>query len=422
MAKPTSARTRATLVGILLVCGIAAALAQTPRPGAKASEAQDAGAIAAAESQTAAAPIPSDQVQTPPAEPAPPDQPAPPAPPPKVEVVFVLDTTGSMDGLINGAKAKIWSIANFIVSAQPTPEVRIGLIAYRDVGDAYVTKVYGLTEDLDKVHQRLRAFKADGGGDTPEHVSRALSEAVDKMQWSDGAMKMIFLVGDAPPAERGDGYSWRSAVKKARAKEIVIHAVRCGSDGNTGRVWNAIATAGFGSYMTIRGDGGVVATRKTPMDKRLAELSAELDDTVVIVGGTRARDAYKAKRAAPMAPSAEADRAGYLGKASGGGAGRSVALDDADGTEELATGRRDVTKLGDDELPAEMKGMDAAQRKAYVAKKAARRKEILAEMHQLGKERDAWLKANTPKPAKTGFDAAVEGAVEKQAEAYGLQY
>jgi hypothetical protein len=70
------------------------------------------------------------------------------------------------------------------------------------------------------------------------------------------------------------------------------------------------------------------------------------------------------------------------------------------------------------ELPEEMKGMGAAERKAYVAKKAARRAEILAEMKKVGKERDEWLKANE----KTGFDAAVEGAVEKQAESYGLAY
>ena len=93
-------------------------------------------------------------------------------------MVFVLDTTGSMSGLIQGAKDKIWSIANHIVSGKPTPDVKIGLVAYRDRGDAYVTKKHGLTGDLDAVFENLNAFRADGGGDTPEHVAKGLSDAI----------------------------------------------------------------------------------------------------------------------------------------------------------------------------------------------------------------------------------------------------
>src|SRR2546430_12812575 len=83
---------------------------------------------------------------------------------PRVEVVFCLDTTGSMGGLIDGAKQKIWSICNQIAGGKPTPELKVGLVAYRDRGDQYVTKVFDLTDDLDKVHVNLMSFKADGGG------------------------------------------------------------------------------------------------------------------------------------------------------------------------------------------------------------------------------------------------------------------
>src|SRR2546421_5893553 len=87
---------------------------------------------------------------------------------PQVEVVFCLDTTGSMSGLIEGAKQKIWSIVNQIASGRPTPDIKVGLLGYRDRGDAYVTKLFELTTDLDEVHKNLKEFKADGGGDTPE--------------------------------------------------------------------------------------------------------------------------------------------------------------------------------------------------------------------------------------------------------------
>src|SRR5512140_2961024 len=89
-------------------------------------------------------------------------------PKPRIEVCFVLDTTGSMGGLIEGAKQKIWSIANEMISAKPTPEIRIGLVPYRDRGDEYVTKTFDLTNDIDAVYATLRTFQAAGGGDEPE--------------------------------------------------------------------------------------------------------------------------------------------------------------------------------------------------------------------------------------------------------------
>ena len=124
-----------------------------------------------------------------------------PAAHPKVDVVFVLDTTGSMSGLIQTAKDKIWSIATTMASAQPTPEIRIGLVAYRDRGDQYITRVVDLSDDLDSVYATLMDFQADGGGDTPESVNQALFDAVHNISWSQDsqAYRVVFLVGDAPP-------------------------------------------------------------------------------------------------------------------------------------------------------------------------------------------------------------------------------
>jgi len=120
---------------------------------------------------------------------------------PRIEVCFVLDTTGSMGGLIEGAKQKIWSIANEMISAQPTPELKLGLIGYRDRGDEYVVKSFSLTDDIDAIYGHLREFQAGGGGDAPESVNEALAEAIHKMPWSSDSkvLKIIFLVGDAPP-------------------------------------------------------------------------------------------------------------------------------------------------------------------------------------------------------------------------------
>src|SRR5262245_59603806 len=88
-------------------------------------------------------------------------KPADPKGRPEVEVVFCLDTTGSMGGLIDAAKKKIWAICNQIAGGSPTPRLKVGPVAYRDRGDAYVTKVFDLTEDLDAVHANLMGFKAE---------------------------------------------------------------------------------------------------------------------------------------------------------------------------------------------------------------------------------------------------------------------
>ncbi|HVO40438.1 MAG TPA: vWA domain-containing protein, partial [Spirochaetia bacterium] len=124
---------------------------------------------------------------------------------PRVEVTFVLDSTGSMGGLIEGAKEKIWSIANDIIARKAPgstvgPEVRIGLVTYRDRGDEYVTRRFDLTTDIDAVFKNLQSITADGGGDDPESVNEALREAVNDLSWtaSSKVLKIIFLVGDYP--------------------------------------------------------------------------------------------------------------------------------------------------------------------------------------------------------------------------------
>ena len=119
----------------------------------------------------------------------------------RIDVVFVLDTTGSMGGLIQAAREKIWSIATTLASAQSAPEIRMGLVAYRDRGDAYVTRVVDLSSDLDSMYATLMDFQAEGGGDGPESVNQALHDAVHKVSWNqqDGTYKVVFLVGDAPP-------------------------------------------------------------------------------------------------------------------------------------------------------------------------------------------------------------------------------
>ena len=218
---------------------------------------------------------------------------------PKVDVVFVLDTTGSMSGLIQTAKEKIWSIASTMASAQPTPEIRIGLVAFRDRGDQYVTRVIDLSDDLDSVYATLTEFQADGGGDEPESVNQALYEAVHNMSWSDAnqAYRVVFLVGDAPPHMDYNEAQYPAIAAAARAKGIVINTVQCGAMAYTAESWAAIANLGGGDFLQVEQSGSAVAF-ETPFDTAIAELSARLDSTRLYFGNEEEKARMREKMSA----------------------------------------------------------------------------------------------------------------------------
>jgi len=345
---------------------------------------------------------------------------------PRVEVVFVLDTTGSMGGLIQGAKQKIWSIVNEIAKGRPTPEVRLGLIGYRDRGDQYVTTRVDLTNDLDAVYEKLMAFNADGGGDTPESVNQALGEAVNQMSWSSDrrALKVVFLVGDAPPhMDYAQDTKYQDTCQQAVRKDIIINAIQCGTDGDTTRAWNDIAHRSEGSYVAIAQSGGTVAIA-TPFDSRLTELSAKFDGTYLAYGSAGERTASKTKmaRAADMAiaaaPEAAAARAEFRAKAEPAVPGKGDLLGAVGG------GGLALDKLAESELPDEMAGMTADQRNGYLQKKKAEREEIQREIAKLSQERDEYVKKEKAKQgeAKDAFDTTVIESIRSKAAKKGISY
>jgi hypothetical protein len=347
-----------------------------------------------------------------------------PKAPPRVEVVFALDTTGSMTGLIEGAKRKIWSISQFIATGQPRPDLRVGLVAYRDKGDAYVTRFYDLSDDLDEVFNKLQSFEAAGGGDTPEHVSKALYDAVYRTSWStdQSVLRQIYLVGDAPPhTDYNDGYDYRKIARHANELGIHINTIRCGYDRQTELTWNEISRAAGGAYASIDQSGGMVAVA-TPYDDKLAELNAKLVGTAI--GWGRGGEAVRAKVIASHGLSKEvaADRAGFLGVMGGAVTGK----DEGDLLADVAKGKVDISSpaapaAAVSALPAPVQAMKPADRKAWVDEKNAERAKIAEEINAVSKKRAEYMKHKAP-PKKDSFDGRVESTVKEQAESIGLRY
>lgn len=335
---------------------------------------------------------------------------------PKVEVVFVLDTTGSMAGLIKGAQQKIWSIANAIISAQPKPLIKFGLIGYRDRGDDYVTKVYGLSDNIDKVYENLMAFNANGGGDTPESVNKALYDALHGMQWtqSRNALRIIFLVGDAPPhMDYQENYTYKSLCAEARQRDIIINTIQCGDDSDTERYWKEICSLSSGKFASIDQSGGVVATVDTPMDKDLAALNSELGKTLVPYGGERERGdlmAYQHKSEA-MAPAVQAERAKF-------NAG-SLSVSKSDLVDAVKNKEVKLDDIGAAELPAELQTMDKSKREAYILDQGKKRDDLKKKISDISKKRDEYIQKQTSQN-KDSFDNQVLSFIKEQARSKGM--
>ncbi len=354
--------------------------------------------------------------------------PAPfPAQRPRIDVVFVLDTTGSMGGLIAGAKAKIWSIANHLASARPAPLIRMGLVGFRDRGDEYITTVTPLTDDLDAVYGKLMAFSAAGGGDTPESVNQALSEGVTRLAWNpDPAVyKVMFLVGDAPPhMDYANDVPYSQTCTAAVKAGIVINTIQCGGASDTKAIWQDIAQRSEGTYAQVEQDGGAVDVA-TPYDADMARLSALVEGTRVYYGDERQQMVAKArvdaaKEACANAPvSAVAARAAYnacpAGAANFTGRQELVADD--------AAGAVQVGALASDQLPVEWRDLDAGARTAKLAELAARRQQLQEQISGLQKQRGAYIAAETAKrggKADQAFDAAIVAGTTAQAARKGI--
>lgn len=173
---------------------------------------------------------------------------------PRIDVAFALDTTGSMGDEIDVVKEKIVDIARNISAGQPRPDVRFGIVAFRDRGDAYVTKAFPFSREIADVQKTLRMLDANGGGDEPESVAEGLYAAVHELQWdfSRKTARMIFLIGDAGPHEYPDGKDWRKVTSEAAEKGITISVIGCSGLNAAGeRVFEKIARMADGQFMHL---------------------------------------------------------------------------------------------------------------------------------------------------------------------------
>ena len=338
----------------------------------------------------------------------------------RVEVAFVLDTTGSMADLIEGAKRKIWSIASTIVDDNPDADIAMALVAYRDKGDAYVVKTSPLSEDIQGLYGDLIKLEADGGDDTPESVNKALDVAVSKLSWTQGdnVHRIVFLVGDAPPhMDYPQERQYPEILKEAVRHGIVVNAVQAGDMMETTPIWKEIAQYGRGSYVAIPQSGGEVVVIVSPYDEDIMHLQRELDLTVVPYGDVEQQGMIRRKMSdkAAAAPSTQLENSEFYAKRA---KVKEVVTGGGDLLSDLRNERKTLDDLKDAELPAELQKLSKEERSQWVKERLVKRAALEEKIAGLVKKRDIYVIKERTKQAASkkddSFDAALRQILEVQ--------
>ena len=341
-----------------------------------------------------------------------------------IDLVLCLDTSGSMRGLIESAKQKLWTVVNELATARPRPALRVALYHYGNSGlsreSGWVQQLTPLTDDLDAVYGKLFPLKTNGG---TELVARVVRAATGELKWNldKGTLRVMFVAGNEAATQDAE-FDLQATCKAAASKGIIVNTIFCGQDAEGRRTgWENAAKWADGQYAAIDQDRGTVVL-STPYDTKLAELGVKLNATYVAYGRAGQVGAAMQKamdgRAKELGGAAAAERA--QSKASGLYVAGKWDLVDAD-----KEGKVELAKLNEAELPEEMQKMTPEQRKAYLAEKAGQRADLQKQIQQLSAKREAHVKEQMAKQGlseKASLDAALRSATRAQAEEKGFEF
>lgn len=344
----------------------------------------------------------------------------------KVQLAILLDTSGSMDGLIEQAKSQIWSIVNTFATAEHAgerPELEVALYQYGNDGlsgkEGHVQMISGLTTDLDLISEKLFALSTNGG---EEWCGWAIRSATNQLDWSESESDLrIIVIAGNEAFTQGSVESAKSCEAAVR-KGIIINTVFCGNDNegrNTG--WYDGAMLGEGQYSHID-QNQAVAEMPTPQDAELLTLNTQLNGTYIHYGfaGEQmlARQVEADQSAQGLAAGVLQER--VAAKASAAYVNKHWDLVDAVVLDEL-----DVSKLKNEDLPENMREMSADERVKFVEGKRAQRAEIQQKIQQLSEARTKFIADERAKQAGTeaeSLGSALSAMVKRQAEAKGYTF
>lgn len=347
---------------------------------------------------------------------------------PSIELAILLDTSGSMQGLINQARSQLWKIVNELATSKQNGQIPVMKVALYEYGksslpasEGYLRQIMPLTENLDQLSEELFKLKTNGG---EEYCGQVIQAATNGLKWSKSneSLKLIFIAGN-------EGFNqgkvdFKVACPAAIQKGITVNTIFCGPE-QTGiqTGWKEGALLADGAFLSIN-QGVKVVTPKTPYDQKLSELSRDINKTYLFFGSERQRRESRASQssadglAGQSSPASEADRATFKGS------GRYKAK--ADLIEAIAGKKVKLKDLEEEVLPPELKKMTKKEQAAYIEKKQKERKAIQLQIQELTKKRNQYIAAELKKQKNqkkvNTFDTAVIKALKAQAEKKNFQF
>jgi von Willebrand factor type A domain len=344
---------------------------------------------------------------------------------PSVDVALLLDTSNSMDGLINQAKTQLWTIVQQFAKAKKhgqTPVLRVALFEYGNnslpAAEGYIRQVVPLSDDLDKLSEALFALSTNGGD---EYCGQVIDQAITRLDWSHetNGYKAIFIAGNEPFTQGPVDY--RQACRRAIEHGIVVNTIHCGTreSGVQGH-WADGAQLAEGDFFNIDQDRAVVHV-KCPQDEIIIRLNAELNKTYLWYGAADERRHYATNQVAQdvNAKQAGAAAARVVTKASDAYSNRNRDLVDT-----LQADGEILGRLKKEELPEALQNMTPEKREQYVKQMAAKRADIQKQIGALGAQREAYLAQKRAEAAADAGQAtlgdAVVSTIQKQLKETGF--
>lgn len=309
-----------------------------------------------------------------------------------IQLALLLDTSGSMDGLIEQAKSQLWKIVNELATTKKngTPsDLYVALYEYGKqsipADEGYLRNIVPFTQDLDKISDELFKLRTNGGD---EYCGKVILNAVENLQWnkSNDNLKIIFIAGNEPFTQGKIDY--KEACRKAVGKGIIVNTIFCGSyDEGVQTMWKDGADISDGKYTNIDHNAEIVHI-DAPQDDEIIKLGQELNKTYIAFGtaGREKKEMQAEQDANSMSlnPGVMVERS----VTKSGGQYKNSGWDLVDAKKD---GSVKIEDLKDEDLPDEMKKMSVNERKTYVDKMSKERENIQLKINKLNEERSKYV-------------------------------
>ena len=334
-----------------------------------------------------------------------------------VQIALLLDTSNSMDGLINQAKAQLWDIVNKFTHAKCAndgrPQLQIALYQYGNDNlssrEGFIQQVLGFSSDLDEISEKLFSLSTNGG---EEYCGQVIQTSLSQLQWGKNPdqLKMIFIAGNEPFTQGKLNY--KDAVANAKEKDVIINTIFCGAyEQGINTDWKNGAQLTGGEYMAIDHNREVIHIN-TPYDDVIIRLNTKLNKTYISYGALGAakmqQQSAQDNNAMEMEEVVAVKRA--VSKSSRLYSNFSWDLVDASDEKDF-----DMANIKKEQLPMELQGKSKAEIATYVEGKKKERNDIQKEIQELNKKRETYIAAQEKDDEKGELENAMLTAIKKQA-------